>query len=127
MSVQSAVGLTVGCGVAGATTYEVRTITKNNVADNKAYVSSLTDGKTLRKPGNLDATWEISLYAPSTIYEVPAELRAGQIITLKTPSDGDAYKMIIDSSSLEVDIEGGELHGISLSCSANEAQSYTPA
>lgn len=127
MSVQSAVSLTVGCGAAGAATYDVRTITKGGVADNKAYVSSLTDGKTFREPGNLDATWAISLYAPSGIHEMPAELKAGQIIILKTPSDGDAYKMMIDSSDLEINIETGELHGISLSCSANEIQSYVPA
>lgn len=124
MSVQSAVGMTIGLGVAGAATYDVLTITKGDAADNKSYVSSLTGGKTLRVPGNLDATWEISLKAPSGIYEVPDELRSGQIVQLKTPLGGSAVHMIVDSSSLEIDVEAGELLGISLSCSAVNANSY---
>lgn len=124
MSVQSAVGMTIGFSAAGATTYDVRTITKSNVADNKSYVSSLTSGKTLRVPGNLDATWEISLYCSSGLYEIPDELRAGQIVKLKTPAGGSDVDMIVDSSSLEIDIEAGELLGISLSCSAVNAASY---
>lgn len=124
MSVESAVGMTIGLGVAGAATYDVRTITKNDVADNKAYVSSLTGGETFRVAGNLDATWAISLYAPSGIVEVPDELRAGQIVQLKTPLGGGAVSMIVDDSSLEIDIEAGELHGISLSTSAVNANSY---
>lgn len=121
MSRQTAVALTVGSDLLS---YEVRTITKGNVSANQAYVSSLTGGKTFREAGNLDATWEISLYAPVGTYEVPAVLRAGQKIKIKTPSDGTEQHMIIDSSSLEVDIEAGTLIGISLSCSAVDADSY---
>ena len=125
MSVQTAVKMTVGCGVVGAATYDVLTIMKTGTSGNVSYVSSLTDGKTFRAPGNLDATWEITLKAPNGTYEVPAELRAGQIIVLKTPSgSGDALTMIVDTAALEIDIEAGELLGISLSCSANAVSSY---
>jgi len=121
MTTNSAVGLTTAGDLS---TYEVRSITKGRSADNKPWVSSLTDGKTHRAPGNLDRTWEISLYAPSGTTEVPAALRSGEEISVQPTGDSGAMDMIIDSSSLEIDIEGGELIGISLSCSAVNAGSY---
>jgi len=121
MSVESCVGMVTSQNLS---TYEVRTISKGGAADNKAYVSSKTAGKTFRKPGNLDATWEISLYAKENETEVPAALKAGQPITIQLGDDAASKTMIIDSSTLEVDIEAGELVGISLSCSANAATSY---
>lgn len=115
MSVQTCVAMTTSGDL---TSYEVRTITKNKTADNKAYVSSLTQGKTLRVAGNEDASWEISLYGKSGESEIPDALKAGQEITIQTSIDGSSKTMLIDSSSLEVDIEAGEIIGISLSCSA---------
>jgi len=120
----SSVGLTT---LQDLSTYDVRTCTKGKAADNKSFVSSQTLGKTHRVEGNLDATWEISLYAKSTESEVPAALRPGQIISVQLVADSQLYTMIIDSSSLEVDIESGELLGISLSCSADSATSYHAA
>jgi len=121
MTVHSAVGLVT---TGDLSTYEVRTISKGRTADNKAYVSSLTAGKTKRKAGNLDATWAISLYSKTNITEVPAALQAGQTIGIQLQNDSQSYNMIIDSSDLEVDIEGGELVGISLACSAVDDTSY---
>lgn len=123
-SVHSAVGMTTAQDL---TTYDVRTCTKGKAADNKAYVSSQTTGKTYRVAGNLDATWEISLYSKADISEVPAALRPGKTISVQLEHDTQLYTMIIDSSSLEVDIEAGELVGISLSCSAVNATSYNAA
>ncbi len=108
-------------------TYDVRTCTKGKAADNKAFVSSQTAGKTHRVPGNLDATWEISLYAKGDESEMPAALRPGQIISVQLEHDTQTYTMIIGSSSLEVDVEAGELVGISLSCSADSGTSYNAA
>lgn len=121
MSVESCVGMVT---TANLSTYEVRTITKGRAAANVAWVSSKTTGKTFRKPGNLDATWEISLYSKEDETEIPAALKAGQIITVQLGDDASSKTMIIDSSSLEVDIEAGTLVGISLSCSADAATSY---
>jgi len=121
MTVHSSVGLATSGALS---TYEVRTITKGRAADNKPYVSSQTGGKTHRKAGNVDATWDVSLYAPANTTEVPAALKPGQTISVQLTNDTKAYKMIIDSSSLEVDIEGGELVGISLGCSAVDDDSY---
>jgi len=122
--VHSAVGMTT---LQDLSTYDVRTCTKGKASDNKPYVSSQTGGKTARVPGNLDATWEISLYSKDEITEVPSALRAGQIISVQLEHDSQLYTMIIDSSSLEVDIESGELVGISLSCSAESSTSYHSA
>jgi len=122
MSTQSAVGKTIS-GTLG-TPYEVRTITKGRTADNKAYVSSLTDGKTHREKGNIDRTWSISVYAQSGQTEIPDELLPGEEITLQVTGDAASKAMIIDSADLEIDIEGGELLGFSLSCSAIDADSY---
>lgn len=122
--VYSAVGLVT---LGDLSSYDVRTCTKGKAADNKSYVSSQTDGKTHRVPGNLDATWEISLYSKDDESEVPSALRPGQIISVQLKDDSQTYTMIIDSSSLEVDIEAGELVGISLSCSADSGTSYNAA
>ena len=122
--VYPAVGLTT---LGDLSTYDVRTYTKGKAADNQSYVSSQTDGKTFRKPGNLDATWEISLYAHDDTSEIPAGLRPGQIISVQFVNDTQAYTMMIDSSSLEIDVEAGTLVGISLSCSADSATSYHAA
>ena len=108
-------------------TYDVRTVSKGKTADNQSYVSSQTTGKTFRVPGNLDATWEISLYAHDNESEIPAAMRPGQSIDVQLVNDSQLYTMIIDSSSLEVDIETGSLVGISLSCSAVSAASYHAA
>ncbi len=105
-------------------TFDVRSCTKGKAADNQAYVSSQTDGKTHRTAGNLDATWEISLFAKSDESEVPAAFRPGQIFSLQLEHDTQAYTMIVDSSSVEVDIETGSNVGISLSCSADSGTSY---
>ena len=120
----SAVGLVT---TGDLSTYDVRTNTKGKAADNKSFVSSQTGGKTHRVEGNLDATWEISLYAKGDESEVPAALRPGQIISVQMQHDTQAYTMIIDSSSLEIDIEAGDLVGISLSCSADSGTSYNAA
>ena len=124
MSVYPAVGLVT---LQDLVTYEVRTCTKTKTADNQAYVSSLTDGKTFRKPGNLDASWEISLYAKDNESEVPAAFRPGQVFSLQLEDDTQLYTMIVDSSAIEVDIESGANIGISLSCSADSATSYNAA
>lgn len=120
----SAVGLVT---TGDLSTYDVRTCTKGKAADNKSFVSSQTGGKTHRVPGNLDATWEISLYSKSGESEMPSALRPGQIISVKFTADSQTYTMIIDSSSLEIDVEAGELVGITLSCSADSASSYHAA
>lgn len=121
MTVHSAVGLTT---TGDLSTYEVRTVSKGKTADNKAYVSSKSGGKTKRVAGNLDATWDISLYSKTNITEVPGALRPGQIIAVQLNNDAQDYNMIIDSSTLDVDIEAGELVGISLTCSAVDGDSY---
>ena len=118
--VQSCVGMVTAGNLS---TYDVRVITKGRSADNKAYVSSKTAGKNFRVAGNADATWEISLYAKANMEHIPAVLQPGQQISITAPS-APAEVMIIDSASLEVDIEAGELVGISLSCSAVAATSY---
>ena len=82
MSVQTCVAMTVGGTLIS---YDVRSITRGKAAANVPYVSSLTDGKTHRVEGNMDATWEISLYANLGMYEIPAVLMAGQTITIETP------------------------------------------
>ncbi len=122
--VYSAVGLVT---TGDLSTYDVRTYTKGKAADNKSYVSSQTGGKTHRVEGNLDATWEISLYAKDGVSEVPAAFRPGQIISVQFQHDTQTYTMIIGSSSLEIDVEAGELVGISLSCSADSGTSYNAA
>lgn len=121
MSVESSVGKTTA---ADLTTYEVRTIDKGQTSDSKTYVSSKTGGKTYREPGNLDRTWEISLYAPDGITEVPAALKAGQIITVQVTGDVAGKRMLINDAHLVVDIEGGELIAIALSCAAVDGDSY---
>ena len=120
-NVYSSKGLTT---LGDLSTYDVRTYTKGKAADNQSYVSSQTLGKTFRVEGNLDATWEISLYAHDDESEIPAGLRPGQVISVQFVNDTQAYTMIVDSSSLEVDVEAGTLVGISLSCSADSAASY---
>ncbi len=117
----SAVGMTT---TGDLSTYDVKSCTPGKAADNQAYVSSQTDGKTHRVPGNLDATWEISLDAKGDESEVPAAFRPGQVISVQLEHDTQAYTMIVDSASLEVDIASGTLVGISLSCSADSATSY---
>ena len=120
-SVHSCVGLlTAGDLVA----YDVRTFTRGKSSDNKAYVSSKTGGKTFRVAGNVDATAEVSLYARSGELDIPAALETGKTITVQVPAGASTEKMIIDSSSMEVNIEGGELLGISLSLSAVDDASY---
>lgn len=108
-------------------TYDVRSSSPGKAADNKAFVSSQTGGKTHRVAGNLDATWTLSLYAKDEESEMPSALRAGQTISVQLEHDTQAYTMIIDSSDLEVNIESGDLVGISLSCSADSATSYNAA
>ncbi len=121
MGVQTSVGLVT---LGDLVLYDVRSCTRGKASDNKSYVSSLTDGRTFRVPGNLDATWEISLYAKTGEYDIPDELETGKTISVQIPSGASVEEMIIDSSNLEVDIESGELLGISLSCSAVNATSY---
>ncbi len=121
MSVQSAVGLATAGDLI---TYEIRTCTRNRSSDNKSYVSSLTAGKTYREHGPLDATWDISLYAKSGELDIPDALETGKTLSVQMPAGASTEVMIIDSSALEVDIEGGEIIGISLTCSAVNANSY---
>jgi len=122
--VYPSVGLTT---LQDLSTYDVRSVTKGKAADNQSYVSSQTTGKTFRVAGNLDATWELSLYAKDNESEVPAAIRPGQPIDVQLVNDTQLYTMIVDSSSLEIDIESGTLVGISLSCSAVNAASYNAA
>lgn len=122
MSVGTSKGMTIKSG--DLTTYDVRTCTKRVTSDNKAYASSLTAGKTHREPGNLDAGWDISLYAPPSITEVPVALMPGETISVELQHDGKAYDMIVDDATLEVNIETAEIVGISLTCSAIDAGSY---
>lgn len=117
----SPVGLTT---TGDLTTYDMRSISPGKTADNKAYVSSKTAGKTHRVPGNLDATWAISLYAKDEESEIPATLRAGQVISVQLQHDTQTYTMIIDDSNNEINVETGDLVGISLVCSADSATSY---
>ena len=120
MSVQSGILTTTG----DLSTYDVRTITANETADNQSYVSSLTGGNTYRVIGNMDKTWDISLYLANGTYEIPAALTPGQTITCTLPTGGTSQLMMIDSAALEVDIESGALLGLSLTCSATTAASY---
>ncbi len=101
-----------------SSTYDVRTCTKGQVVDSKPYASSKTGSKVYRVPGNITETWEISLYAKGDESDVPAGLRCGQIISTQL-ENGPQSRMVINSSSMEVGDELGELLGISLSCSAN--------
>jgi len=121
MSVQSSVGLLTAGGLVA---YDVRTITQNNSADNKEYVSSKTDGKTFNEPGNLNKSWDISLYAPAACKEVPAALKAGQLISCEIPAGATSQQMLISTANLEVNIESGDLIGISLTCVPYQAASY---
>jgi len=122
--VYPAVGLTT---LGDLSTYDMRTCTKGKAADNQPYVSSQTGGLTHRVEGNKDATWEISLYAHDNESEIPAGLAPGEIISVQFVDDAIAYTMIVDSSSLEIDIESGTNVGISLSCSADSETSYPVA
>lgn len=121
MAVGTAKAMTVSGDLAA---YDVRTCTKRVTSDNKAFVSSLTGGKTHREPGNLDAGWDISLYAPVGVTEVPVALMPGATISVELEHDNQAYDMIVDDATLEVDIESAEIVGISLTCSAIDAGSY---
>ena len=117
----SAVGLVT---LGDFATYDVRTCNKGKAADNQSFVSSQTAGKTHRIPGNLDATWEISVYAKDDESEIPSAFRPGQVFSMQLENDSQVYTMIVDSSTLEVDVESGSLVGFSLSCSADSATSY---
>ncbi len=119
--VYSAVGLVT---TGDLSTYDVLMCTKGKAADNQSYVSSQTGGKTYRVEGNLDATWELSLKAKDGESEVPSAFRPGQVISVQLQHDTQVYTMIVDTSSLEVDIASGALVGISLSCSADSSTSY---
>jgi len=120
-SVYSAVGLATAEDLS---TYDVRTCSRPQSADNKAYVSSQTAGRTFRKAGNLDRSWEISLYAKAAMRDIPAVLQAGKRLKIQIPTGAKSEELIIDSSTLEVDIEAGELLAISISGSAIDDASY---
>lgn len=122
--VYSAVGLVT---TGDLSTYDVRTCNKGKAADNKSYVSSQTGGKTFSVEGNLSATWELSLYAHDGESEVPAAFRPGQVISIQLEHDAQPYTMRVDSSSVEIDVESGDLVGISLSCQADSSTSYNAA
>lgn len=120
-NVYSAVGLTT---TQDLSTYDVRSFNPSKSADNKAYVSSLTDGKTFRVEGNLDSSVAISLYAKDGESEIPAALRAGKVISVQLVGDSQLYTYIVDTADVEVDVESGELIAYSLACSADSATSY---
>lgn len=121
MSVQSSKGLLTTGDLA---TYDVRTIAANDSADNKEYVSSQTLGHTYNEPGNENKGWTISLYAKAGTYECPAGLMSGQLITCTLPTGGTSRQMLISSSDVETNIEGGELIAINLTCVPYQAASY---
>lgn len=121
MTVQSSVGLlTAGDLVL----YDVRTCTRTKTSDNKSYVSSLTEGRTFRVPGNLDATMAISLYGKTGEYDIPDELETGKTISVQIPSGASVEEYIVGEAAFEIDIESGENLGIALTCSAVNAASY---
>lgn len=104
--------------------YDVRTFTENRSADNKAFVSSATDGKTERVAGNLDKTWDISLYAKVTEFNIPTALDPGAELTCEIPAGAASLTMIIDTAVCEVNWETGELISYALTCSAVSSASY---
>jgi len=93
--------------------YHVRSYSRRATSDNQSFVSTQTDGKTHRVPGNRDAGFDISLFADE-----------GNTITVKLENEDSSHTMIVDEASLEVNVETGELIGISLTCSAVDADSY---
>jgi len=104
--------------------YHVRSYSRRATSDNQSFVSTQTDGKTHRVPGNRDAGFDISLFADDTNDDVPKALREGNTITVKLENEDSSHTMIVDEASLEVNVETGELIGISLTCSAVDADSY---
>ena len=105
-------------------TYHVKSYSKRGTSNNQSFVSTQTGGKTHRVPGNRDVGWDISLFADKTSDDVPVALREGNEITVKLENEDSSHTMIVDEASLEVNVETGELIGISLTCSAVDDSSY---
>ena len=121
MTVQSSKGLlTTG----DLSTYDVRSITADDSADNQEYVSSQTLGHTYNEPGNENKAWNITLYAKAATYECPAALKPGQLITCTLPTGGTSRQMLISTCSVETDIATGALIAIALTCVPYQAASY---
>jgi len=121
MSVQSSKGLaTIGL-FAG---YDVRSIAVNDSADNQEYVSSQTAGRVFNEPGNLNKSWDISLYIKSGEYECPAALKPGQLITCTLPTGGTSRQMLISTSGVGTSVETGAIMTHELTCVPYRAASY---
>ena len=121
MTVQSSKGLLTAGDLS---TYDVRSITANDSADNQEYVSSQTLGHTYNEPGNENKSWSISLFAKAATYECPAVLKPGQLITCTLPTGGTSRQMLISNCDVETDIATGSLIGIALTCVPYQAASY---
>ena len=121
MSVQSSKGLAT---TGDLSTYDVKSITAADSADNQEYVSSKTGGNTYNEPGNLNKSWNISLYAAAGTYECPAGLKAGQLITCTLPTGGTSRQMLISTSDVVTDIASGALISIDMTCVPYQAASY---
>lgn len=121
MSVQSSKGLlTTG----DLSTYDVRSITADDSADNQEYVSSQTAGRVFNEPGNLNKAWNVTLYAKAGTYECPAALKPGELITCAIPTGATSRQMLISTSSVETDIATGALIAIALTLVPYQAASY---
>ena len=113
--------------VAAVTTYDIRSWSLSRSADNQAYVSSQTSGKTYRIKGNRDMTMHISLYAPDGDIDLAVGIEEGETIAVVATTDGSTSwsgNVIIDNMELVVNVETGENIGIELDCSGVDTDSY---
>ncbi len=109
------------------TTYDIRSWSLSKVADNQAFVSSQTAGKTHRVKGNIDMSMNISLFAPDGAIELGAGIEIGEEVDIIATTDGvNSFTgpIIIDSMEIVVNIEAGENIGIDIVGSGVSALSY---
>lgn len=113
--------------IASQTEYDIRSWSLSKVADNQAYVSSQTIGKTHRVKGNRDMSMNISLFAPDGDIDLGAGIEEGETVEIIATTNGITTftgDVIIDSIEIVVNIETGENIGIDLVCSGVNADSY---
>ncbi len=107
--------------------YDIRSWSLSRVADNQAYVSSQTTGRTYRVKGNRDMSMNISLFAPDGDIDLGAGIEEGETVEVIATTNGIASftgNVIIDSMEIVVNVETGENIGIDLVCSGVDANSY---
>ena len=121
-------------GNGGSTTFnaaevdDVRTWSLNKVSDNQPYVTSMTAGQTKRVEGNKDWTAPVTSYLDNG-EEPPYEEGDTAVIELFTSSlagvggkwSGSA---IVENFTVDVDIEGGAIIGLTTNYAANGALTF---